>query len=141
MPTISSPFQVIKASINPIRTAAPTGQASLAAIKPKPLDCDTLQLRFGNPPASEKKGIQKLWNTTWTHLKAGGKGAFSGFFNAQHKKWDAAYVIGGFLATLPFAAAIPGSHLILLPLLYLGSRTINGVYRGLKGLIKPSWIE
>jgi hypothetical protein len=74
-------------------------------------------------------------------MKASAKGAMQGTFTYKNWKWDLGYVGIGFLATLPFAAAIPGSHIILLPALYVGGRLLNGLARGAQGLYKPSLIE
>lgn len=108
----------------------------------KALERDTFQPKFGKPPA-ESAEKEKGWfnRNIWSRIKASGKGAVKGTFTFKNWKWDLGYVGVGFLATLPFAMTIPGSHLILLPILYVGGRLLNGMYKAGAGLIKPQWVK
>lgn len=92
--------------------------------------------KFGTSPAPspDKPG----WSR---RVKASCKGAWQGTFTYKNWKWDLGYVGIGFLATLPFAAAIPGAHIVMLPALYVGGRLLNGLARGAQGLWNPSLIE
>lgn len=123
-------------------SAKPAKASGLSA-----LERDTFQPRFGNPPTEsaekgkEKGWFRKGWDGTLSRIKASGKGAVKGTFTFKNWKWDLGYVGVGFLATLPFAMTIPGSHLILLPILYVGGRLLNGMYKAGAGLIKPEWVK
>lgn len=110
----------------------------------KSLERDTFQPKFGtNPAENAEKAKEKGWfnQNVWSRIKASSKGAMKGTFTFKNWKWDLGYVGVGFLATLPFAMTIPGSHLILLPILYVGGRLLNGMYKAGAGLIKPEWVK
>lgn len=141
MPLISSsPFrlaQAAKNAVHPLNTQpiAHSTRQSVGRLR-TPLQKDTLQ--FGDDAA--KTTQKSFWNRIGSRLNAGARGAWGGFFTLKNWKWDAAYVTIGTLGTLPLAAAIPGSHFLLVPALYVGSRVINSLFRAGKGLIKPEWV-
>lgn len=102
---------------------------------------DTFQPRFGTSPTTSPEPPGWFKREVWSRMKASAKGAMQGTFTYKNWKWDLGYVGIGFLATLPFAAAIPGAHILLLPALYVGGRLLNGLARAAQGLFKPSLIE
>jgi hypothetical protein len=143
MPPISPCSAATKARFHPMTigngmNAAKTAQSPL--ISPS-VSRDTFHPQFGTSPATGPEQPGWFKREVWSRMKASAKGAMQGTFTYKNWKWDLGYVGIGFLATLPFAAAIPGSHIILLPALYVGGRLLNGLARGAQGLYKPSLIE
>lgn len=139
-----SPYNTAtKARLNPMVrgngvNATITTQSSL--VSPS-VSKDTFHPQFGTSPTKSPEQPGWFKREVWSRMKASAKGALQGTFTYKNWKWDLGYVGIGFLATLPFAAAIPGSHIILLPALYVGGRLLNGLVRGAQGLYKPSLIE